>query len=191
MVDNNKTKLKASQIEDFLKKHWIGILVVILVALGVALIFFASHNDEPYSVILYIYVGLFLTIVICMYGLIHLKIKRNLARNIEIFGYALLLTLLMRSAFISDDTQLMTKFINLEQKTDYVFSYISTSSESFQRRLIMKYGDTYDTSVQREYWLEQEKFNEAVTLVLKILSTGCIAIGRFDDISSKKKNDEE
>ena len=74
-----------------MKKHWFGILVVILVALGITLSFSASHNDEPYSVILFIYVGLFLTIVICMYGLIHLRIKRHFARNIEIFGYAILL----------------------------------------------------------------------------------------------------
>ena len=191
MVDKNKTKLNASKVDAFLKKHWFVFLVVTLVALEIALFFIASHNDEPYSVILCIYVGLFLTIVTCMYGLIHLRIKRHFARNIEIFGYAILLVLLVRSAYISDDSQLMTKIINLEMKMDYVFSYISTSNESSQIRLVMEYGDTYDTSAQREYWIEQEKFNETVTLVLKILSTGCIAIGRFDDISSKKKKNEE
>ena len=191
MADNNKVKLKVNYMIECIKKYWFNILIVILFALAIALFLYGSHNDKPYSVVLFIYVILFLIIIICMYGLICLRIKHHFARKIEIFGYAILLTLLMRSFFISDDTQLMTKLINLEKKTDYVFSYISTSNESFQRSLIKEYSDTYDTSVRREYWLKQEEFSDTLTLVLKILSTVCIAIGRFDDISSKKKDDKE
>lgn len=191
MVDNNKAKLKVNYIIEFIRKHWFFILIIILFAIAITLFLYGSHNDEPYSAVMYIYVGLFLIIILCMYGLLCLRIKHHFARKIEIFGYTILLTLLMRSFFISDDTQLMTKLINLENKTDYVFNYISTSNESFQRNLIKEYGETYDTSARREYWLKQEEFSETLTLVLEILSTVCIAIGRFDDISSKKKDNKE
>lgn len=191
MVDNNKAKLKVNYIIEFIRKHWFFILIIILFAIAITLFLYGSHNDEPYSAVMYIYVGPFLIIILCMYGLLCLRIKHHFARKIEIFGYTILLTLLMRSFFISDDTQLMTKLINLENKTDYVFNYISTSNESFQRNLIKEYGETYDTSARREYWLKQEEFSDTLTLVLEILSTVCIAIGRFDDISSKKKDNKE
>lgn len=191
MIDNEKAKKTEARITAFVKKEWIKLLFILLIAISIVIAIYTFKTYNPYTTIVLLYLWFFIPAVLLVVLLGGLGIKHHLARKIEVFGYIVLFTLLAVSFYISDDSQLMTRAMNLENKTDYVFHYISASSESEQRRIEADYCNTYNSSVQRKDWLAQEELNRKISTALKLLSTACIAIGRFDDINSKMKEENE
>ena len=116
------------------------------------------------------------------------RMKDSTARYFEICGYGILLVLLIWEFGIKNIA--MNEFYNLdfwriEEKLDYIFMGI-------QRIPLGSSMDTLKSSysdIERgtEYVNQQMLFIDVAELVMQILSTAFIAVGRFQELKNKKQ----
>lgn len=117
-----------------------------------------------------------------------IKLKDSMARKIEICGYCILLILIIWEFGIKNIE--MNEFYNLDfgvikEKIDYVFYGIqSLSSGSSVDSLYAQYGTIEEGS---DYVNMQMHFVDVAELIMQVLSTLFIAIGRFQELRKKKK----
>lgn len=116
------------------------------------------------------------------------KIKDSTARYFEICGYGILLVLLIWEFGIKDIV--MNEFYNLDfwmigEKLNYIFMGI-------QRIPLGSSMDTLKSAYSdigrgTEYVNQQMLFIDVAELVMQILSTAFIAVGRFQELKNKKQ----
>lgn len=118
-----------------------------------------------------------------------IKIKDSTARKIEIIGYYLLFVVVvwefgMKNVFMGDFYNLDTLII--ENKMDILFKWLRDTVDGIEcYDLPSKY---YNVRSSRAYVGYQLMFVDVAELLLQIASTVCIAIGRFQELKSKKDN---
>lgn len=116
------------------------------------------------------------------------RMKDSTARYFEICGYGILLVLLIWEFGIKNIA--MTEFYNLdfwriEEKLNYIFMGIQKIPlGSSMDTLKSAYND-----IERgtEYVNQQMLFIDVAELVMQILSTAFIAVGRFQELKNKKQ----
>lgn len=118
------------------------------------------------------------------------KVSDALARKIEIIGYVLLFILVVWEFIVKDimfESFYNADFLYINQKLHYIYSAITS--------LIT--GQTYDTvnGWNGFYANESSKYvqNQLLTVnvieaVLQLTSVVCIAVGRFQELRTKKTN---
>ena len=118
----------------------------------------------------------------------YVKIKNSTARKMEICGYCILLVLIIWEFGIKNIA--MNEFYNLDfwvikEKIDYVFLGIKNlSSGSSVDSLYANYGTIEDGN---DYVNMQMLFVDIAELIMQVLSTLFIAIGRFQELRKKEK----
>ena len=184
-----KIKQIANIVKVFLFNYWK--VVIILGFLIIGIIITLIYNN-PYSVVVLCYLVFSLFVGIVFFTLTsNFRLKHKTARNIEIFGYILLFITISAQLFLDEDLLSESRIFNIESKLDYIFHYLSALSEDEERRIISDYGNTYRSALARGFLQDQVKFSNAIASVLKLISTVCIAIGRFDDINNKGEKNEK
>ena len=104
----------------------------------------------------------------------YVKIKNSTARKMEICGYCILLVLIIWEFGIKN-----------KEKIDYVFLGIKNlSSGSSVDSLYANYGSIEDGN---DYVNMQMLFVDIAELIMQVLSTLFIAIGRFQELRKKEK----
>ena len=114
------------------------------------------------------------------------RIKSRTARIIEIFGYYILIVMIIWEFGIKDI--LMRElydvdFYIIEEKINIIFMWMRSAivGEDFAK-LIPEY---YDVGSGKTYWGPQLLFADVVELIMQLLSTAFIALGRFQELITK------
>lgn len=178
------------QLFDALKKkvstHQYPIIIILLFICT----FFSGwysikHPNDPLSTMIAILLLICSCIVVVLYGILRLSLSHETARKMEIFGYTLLLLLLVWQPIIRDSLDSMANHDYLEMKVDAIFEYL-TSHNADKDTLFQKYYYEIADGESRDHVEQELVISNYFVVGLQVLSTICIAIGRFDDISVKK-----
>lgn len=115
-----------------------------------------------------------------------IRIKNRTARIIEIIGYYLLLVMIIWEFGIKDI--LMRELCDvdiyiIEEKINIIFLWVRSAiaGQDFAK-LIPEY---YDVGSGKTYWESQLLFADVAELIMQLLSTAFIAVGRFQDLITK------
>ena len=125
-----------------------------------------------------------MTLCYCKY----IKLSDVMARKVEIIGYVLLFIVLVWELVIKN--LMMGQFYTanwfyLDQKLSYMFMMLEADLgiASINEQAIV---DAFYSSTQSEYVRTQMTCIDVIESVLKILSTVFIAVGRFQELTTKK-----
>lgn len=185
-------KKKLLLLWSFFAKHCLYVLFLLFALCFIlSLIYGINHSNDPYSPI----IGLLFSFLFIAIGAViffrNFKIKHKHARIIEIIGYVLLFVCIAWQLSIRDDLVSMSDNVYMEMKMDTMFEYMRATDEESKWRLITEYYRTVPSAESRSRLEAQIELSKKIAAVLQLISTICIAIGRFDDISPKIKNVDE
>lgn len=170
--------------------HWRTIIIVVLIICTLFSFFYSTtHLNNSFANIISIFFLFSWIVVLATFGILKIPFSHDLARKIEIIGYILLLILLLWQLVVRDSLVSMSNHDYLEIKVDTIFQYL-TSHNADKDTLFQDYYYKIADGESRHHVEEELRISNYIVVGLQILSTIFIAIGRFDDISIKKKENK-
>lgn len=186
MGTKNSIRQHYEKLKSNISNHRYLIIIIVLIICTICWdLYSVKHPNDPFSTMIALFVLLCLGVAVVTSFILSIPIRHKTARKIEVFGYILLLILLVWQLTIRDSLDSMSNHDYLEIKVDTIFEYL-TSHDADKDRVFQKYYYTIAGGESRDYVEQELLISNYFVVGLQILSTLCIAIGRFDDISVKK-----
>ena len=174
--------------------HWLTIIIVVLIICSLISFFYSTtYYNNPFAYIIATFFCFSWIVGLPTFGILKIPFSHELARKIEIFGYILLLMLILWQLVVRDSLDSMSNHDFLELKVDTIFQYLTSHDADRDTSLQDWFQDYYyeiADGESRHHVEEELRIRNYIVVGLQILSTLFIAIGRFDDISIKKKGNK-
>ncbi len=163
------------------------IIIALIICTIVSGQYSLTHFNNPISTMVTLFLLACLLVVSVTFCVLKIPFSHETARIIEIFGYILLLLLLTWQLTVRDSLDSMSNHDYLEIKVDAIFEYLTSQNTDDKNAIFREYYYSVAGDEARSFLERELSISNFFVVGLQIISTLCIAIGRFDDISVKKK----